>query len=180
MTQKVGVLAIQGGYQKHIDMLKSLGVEVKLVKLENDFDSIDKLVIPGGESTVLLNLLNKHQIFDKLYDFCSNKPIFGTCAGSIILSKGEGYLNLIDLKVQRNAYGRQVDSFVADLIFNHNKNITGVFIRAPKFVAVGNQVNILSKYQNSPVLLRQANILVSSFHPELTQNPIIHEYFLAM
>ncbi|ABO47264.1 pyridoxal 5'-phosphate synthase glutaminase subunit PdxT [Francisella tularensis] len=179
MTQKVGVLAIQGGYQKHADMFKSLGVEVKLVKFNNDFDSIDRLVIPGGESTTLLNLLNKHQIFDKLYNFCSSKPVFGTCAGSIILSKGEGYLNLLDLEVQRNAYGRQVDSFVADISFN-DKNITGVFIRAPKFIVVGNQVDILSKYQNSPVLLRQANILVSSFHPELTQDPTIHEYFLAM
>ncbi|MFV9931683.1 MAG: pyridoxal 5'-phosphate synthase glutaminase subunit PdxT [Francisella endosymbiont of Hyalomma asiaticum] len=179
MAQKVGVLAIQGGYQKHADMLKSLGVEIKLVKFENDFDSIDRLVIPGGESTTLLNLLNKHQIFDKLHNFCSNNPVFGTCAGSIVLSKGESYLSLIDLEVERNAYGCQVNSFVVDLSFN-NKNIVGVFIRAPKFVVVGNQVDILSKYENSPVLLRQANILVSSFHPELTQDTTIHEYFISM
>ncbi|ASG68106.1 pyridoxal 5'-phosphate synthase subunit PdxT [Francisella halioticida] len=179
MSQKVGVLAIQGAYVKHSDMLESLGANVKLVKSQNDFNGIDKLVIPGGESTTLLNVIDKHTLSDILYDFCSSKPVFGTCAGSIILSKGNDYLNLIDLTVERNAYGRQLDSFVTDLDFG-GKNISGVFIRAPKFVDIGNDVNVLSNYDQSPVLVRQGNILVSSFHPELTDNDSIHQYFLDM
>lgn len=177
MSVNVGVLAIQGGFQKHAEMLESLGAEVKLVKLANDFDKIDRLIIPGGESTALLNLLNKHQIFDELQDFCSRKPVFGTCAGSIILSKGSEYLSLIDLEVERNGYGRQVDSFVTDLGFMSN-SIKAVFIRAPKFTRVGNNVEVLTKFDDSPVLVRQDNILVSSFHPELTEDSSVHKYFL--
>lgn len=179
MSEKVGILAIQGAYVKHRDMLKSLGVDIKLVKSNNDFDDIDRLIIPGGESTTLLNVLAKHSLFEILYDFCSEKPVFGTCAGSIILSKGQGYLGLIDLTVERNAYGRQLDSFVTDLDFN-GKSVSGVFIRAPKFVTVGDGVDILSNCNQSPVLVRQGNILVSSFHPELTNDVSIHQYFLNM
>ena len=179
MSNKVGVLAIQGAYSKHSDMLKSLGADVKLVKSDNDFDNVDRLIIPGGESTTLLNVLAKHSLFDKLYDFCSKKPVFGTCAGSIILSKGQDYLCLIDLTVERNAYGRQLDSFVTNLEFN-DKSVSGVFIRAPKFMVVGDNVDVLSCYNQSPVLIRQGNILVSSFHPELTSDASIHEYFLNM
>ncbi|MEY8716792.1 pyridoxal 5'-phosphate synthase glutaminase subunit PdxT [Francisella philomiragia] len=179
MYVSVGVLAIQGGFQKHAEMLESLGVEVKLVKFTNDFDEIDRLIIPGGESTVLLNLLTKHQIFDKLQDFCSQNPVFGTCAGSIILSKGFEYLSLIDLEVERNGYGRQVDSFVTDLGFMSN-SIKAVFIRAPKFTRVGDNIEVLAKFDDLPVLVRQGNILVSSFHPELTEDSSVHKYFLNM
>ncbi|AJI53038.1 pyridoxal 5'-phosphate synthase glutaminase subunit PdxT [Francisella philomiragia] len=179
MSVSVGVLAIQGGFQKHAEMLKSLGAEVKLVKFANDFDEIDRLVIPGGESTALLNLLNKHQIFDKLQDFCLRNPVFGTCAGSIILSKGSEYLSLIDIEVERNGYGRQVDSFVTNLSFMNN-SIKAIFIRAPKFTRVGDNVEILAKINNSPVLVRQDTILVSSFHPELTEDYSVHKYFLNM
>ncbi|WP_150465058.1 pyridoxal 5'-phosphate synthase glutaminase subunit PdxT [Francisella sp. SYW-2] len=177
MSVSVGVLAIQGGFQKHAEMLESLGAEVKLVKLANDFDKIDRLIIPGGESTALLNLLNKHQIFDELQDFCSRKPVFGTCAGSIILSKGSEYLSLINLEVERNGYGRQVDSFVTDLAFMSN-SIKAVFIRAPKFTRVGDNIEVLAKFDDLPVLVRQGNILVSSFHPELTEDSSVHKYFL--
>ncbi|MED7819763.1 MULTISPECIES: pyridoxal 5'-phosphate synthase glutaminase subunit PdxT [unclassified Francisella] len=179
MSKKIGVLAIQGAYAKHSDMLKSLGADVRLVKSNNDFDDIDRLVIPGGESTTLLNVIEKHSLFDRLYDFCSKNPIFGTCAGSIILSKGKGYLGLIDLTVERNAYGRQLDSFVTNFDFN-GKSVSGVFIRAPKFIAVGDNVDVLSSYDQLPVLVKQGNILVSSFHPELTNDVSIHEYFLNM
>ena len=179
MSEKVGVLAIQGAYAKHSDMIKSLGADVKLVKSNNDFDNIERLIIPGGESTTLLKMLAKHLIFDRLYDFCSKKPVFGTCAGSIILSKGKGYLGLIDLIVERNAYGRQLDSFFTNLDFD-GKSISGVFIRAPKFVTAGDSVDVLCSYNQSPVLVRQGNILVSSFHPELTNDASIHQYFLNM
>ncbi|QEN26273.1 pyridoxal 5'-phosphate synthase glutaminase subunit PdxT [Francisella orientalis] len=178
MSVSVGVLAIQGGFHKHAEMLESLCAEVKLVKFANDFDEIDRLVIPG-ESTTLLNLLNKHQIFDKLQDFCLRNPVFGTCAGSIILSKGSEYLSLIDIEVERNSYGRQVDSFVTNLSFMNN-SIKAIFIRAPKFTGVGDNVEILAKIDNSPVLVRQDNILVSSFHPELTEDYSVHKYFLNM
>ncbi|MED7787960.1 pyridoxal 5'-phosphate synthase glutaminase subunit PdxT [Francisella sp. 19X1-34] len=179
MSVKVGVLAIQGAYAKHSDMLKSLGADVRLVKSSADFESIDKLVIPGGESTTLLNVLAKHSLFDKLRDFCSKKPVFGTCAGSIILSKGPSYLGLIDLTVERNAYGRQLDSFITNLEFDGG-SISGMFIRAPRFVSIGDNVDVLSSYNHSPVLVRQGNVLVSSFHPELTNDASIHQYFLNM
>lgn len=180
MSQKVGVLALQGGYSKHYDMLKQLGVDAFLVRTASELNSVDRLIIPGGESTALLNIIHKHDLWDDLSTFIKNKPVFGTCAGSILLSKGDSYFNAIDVDVKRNAYGSQINSFVENICFNDSQIIPAVFIRAPMIVNTGENVEILAKYQDQAVLARENNILVSTFHPELTSDFTIHQYFLTM
>ena len=183
---RVGVLTLQGDFREHLAALKKLGVEGCGVRTIEDLEKVDGLIIPGGESTTIANLLEKSGLFSALKERGKNGfPMYGTCAGEILLAKEitnypNSYLGLIDITVRRNAYGRQVDSFEADL---HIKNIGAfhaVFIRAPIIEWVGPKVEVLAEHEGIPVMAQQKNILVSSFHPELTNDLRIHEYFMRL
>jgi len=166
-----------------------LGVNVVLVKLPKHLDLVDGLIIPGGESTTIWKLLEITGLNVELKKKIEGGlPVYGTCAGMIVLSKEiENYLNqktlkVINIKVRRNAFGRQVESFETDLKIKYidGKPFKGVFIRAPLIVDYGKDVEILSTYEGKPVMARQRNILVSSFHPELTNDTRVHEFFMQM
>ncbi|MCJ7727388.1 MAG: pyridoxal 5'-phosphate synthase glutaminase subunit PdxT [Actinobacteria bacterium] len=187
---KVGVLSLQGAFKEHVSRLEECGVSVVEVRLPEQFKDIDGLIIPGGESTTINKLLKKYKFKESLDKFYRDrKPIFGTCAGLILLAKnitGEGKgLGYIDIEVQRNAYGRQVDSFeeLLDISFNQNENgrkFKSIFIRAPKILSVGRKVEVLAKLKDEIVLVRDNNVMVCTFHPELTDDLRIHNYFINM
>ena len=187
---KVGVLSLQGAFKEHITRLKECGVSVVEVRFPEQLKDVDGLIIPGGESTTINKLLKKYKFKESLDKFYRDrKPIFGTCAGLILLSKniyGEGKgLGYIDIDVQRNAYGRQVDSFeeMLDISFNKNKNggkFKSIFIRAPKILNAGKKVEVLAMLKDEIVLVRDNNVIVSAFHPELTDDLRIHRYFINM
>ena len=186
----VGVLALQGDFREHIKMLEKINVPVIEIRFPQQLEEIDGLIIPGGESTTINKLMDKYGFKEGLKVFMgSGKPIFGTCAGLILLASGvsgrEPGLGFIDIKVKRNAYGRQVDSFeeVVSINLDHRpdpKGFKSVFIRAPKIVYTGKNVKILSSLGEDVLLAREKNILVCSFHPELTDDTRIHEYFIEM
>ncbi len=187
---RVGVLSLQGAFKEHITRLEECGVSAVEVRFPEQLNSIDGLIIPGGESTTINKLLKKYNFKESLDKFYQgNKPIFGTCAGLILLAKsiegeGEG-LGYIDIKVQRNAYGRQVDSFeeLLDISFNQNENgkeFRSIFIRAPKILSTGKEVVVLARLKGEMVLLRDKNVMVCAFHPELTDDLRIHRYFINM
>ncbi len=181
----VGVLALQGDYQKHLEILDSIDVRGVEVRLAEDFDRVERLIIPGGESTVMTELLGRLRMEDKLASFVSKQPVWGTCAGMILLASGVNdrsvkTLGAIDIAVDRNGYGRQVFSTVAPatLALNgHRESLDLVFIRAPRVTRVGEGVTTLLKCGDDPVLLAQNNVLVSAFHPELTGSALLHDYF---
>jgi len=186
----VGVLALQGDFKEHIKMLKDLDIPVIEIRFPQQLEEIDGLIIPGGESTTINKLMDKYGFKERLKDFYkSGKPIFGTCAGLIILAsevsgKGPG-LGFIDMKVKRNAYGRQIDSFeeMVSINLNHKPDpvsFKSVFIRAPKIVYTGKNVKVLSSLSDDILLAREKNILVCAFHPELTDDTRIHKYFIEM
>ena len=186
----VGVLALQGDFKEHIKMLKGLDIPVIEIRSPQQLEEIDGLIIPGGESTTINKLMDRYGFKEGLKDFRrSGKPIFGTCAGLIILAsevsgKGPG-LGFIDMKVKRNAYGRQIDSFeeMVSINFDHKpdrNSFKSVFIRAPKIVYTGKNVKVLSSLGDEVLLAREKNILVCSFHPELTDDTRVHEYFIEM
>jgi len=182
----IGVLALQGDFDAHRRRLEELGAEVVLVKKPEQLDSIDGLVIPGGESGTFLKLLGE-QGFAKLKDFVKAKPTFGTCAGAILLAtevenpqqKGLGALNI---RIRRNAYGRQVDSSIREGRFIQDKfgasPMEMVFIRAPKIEHVGEGVEIIATEGADPVAVRQGRSMAATFHPELSDDPRIHQAFL--
>ena len=186
----IGVLALQGAFQKHIDMLNHLQVSTKKVRYYSDFTDIDALIIPGGESTTLSNLIVNENLFNKISDFVCNKPVFGTCAGLILLSNKSQddtkviSFNSLNVKVERNGWGRQVDSFqtIIDIKTDSNKsyNFNGVFIRAPKITSCNGTAKVLSSLNGSPVMVRDGMTLGTTFHPELTDDLRIHEYFIDM
>lgn len=184
----VGVLALQGDFAKHIEIMQSLGVQTKEVRSVSDLKDCEGLIIPGGESTVMVKLIDEMGLRDPLLEFAKNKPVFGTCAGLILMSKkipNASFcpLQLMDVEVERNAYGRQIDSFEAPIILKFENNqafsFPAIFIRAPKIQNHG-VAEVLGTHQNNPVLVRQRNFLGATFHPELTENAIVHEYFLKM
>ena len=178
---KIGVLALQGSFHEHIEALKKLNIETIQIKLPEQLDEIDALIIPGGESTTMLQLLEKYK-FDLKQFKDSGKPILGTCAGCIVLAK----LGLIDIKVERNAYGSQLFSFIDEVVLEDKENnvekkkIKGVFIRAPKITDIGQEVKILATHNNKPVLVKQNNIMTATFHPELTDDVDVYKIFLNM
>jgi pyridoxal 5'-phosphate synthase pdxT subunit len=181
--RKIGVLALQGDFDAHRRRLEELGAEVVLVKKPEQLDEIDGLVIPGGESSTLLKLLGDAG-FEKLRQFVRTKPSFGTCAGAILLANDvenprQAALGALDITVRRNAYGRQVDSSIREGRFRDHP-IEMVFIRAPKIERVGDGVQVIATEGNDPVLVQQGNTLASTFHPELSADSRVHEYFLAM
>jgi 5'-phosphate synthase pdxT subunit len=183
---KVGVLGLQGDFREHLLVLKRLGVEGRDVRTREDLKDVDALIIPGGESTTMAQLLGKSGLDQAIKErHHHGMSLYGTCAGLILLAKEvtEGTpksLDLIDICVSRNAYGRQIDSFEADIHIKHMGAFHAVFIRAPKIQRCGTQVEVLAEHDGVPVLARQGHVLVSSFHPELTDDTRIHEYFLRM
>jgi len=171
----IGVLAVQGNFREHAAMLRRLGAKVVEVRKPEQLEGLDGLVIPGGESTTFMRLMRLYGLDEAVRRF--EQPVFGTCAGMIVLDRE--HLGLVDLVVDRNAYGRQVASFEADLrLRDDDKPLRGVFIRAPCVRDHGDGVEVLAEHDGEPVLLRQGRFLVASFHPELTEDTRVHELFL--
>jgi pyridoxal 5'-phosphate synthase pdxT subunit len=191
MKKKVGVLALQGDFEAHAKALERAGAEPVLVRTAEELKSVDGLVIPGGESTTMLKLLNYMNLKEPLREFANQKPVFGTCAGAILLAKEvenpqQESFGVIDLTIQRNAYGRQLDSRVAriepDAEFQRRAGdgvVEAVFIRAPIIRRAGPEVKVLAQYEGDPVLVEQGKHLVATFHPELTQDSRVHKLFLS-
>jgi 5'-phosphate synthase pdxT subunit len=184
---KVGVLALQGAVTEHIRSVELAGAHGVAVKRIEELNDIQGLIIPGGESTTIGKLMRKYGFIEAIRDFsAAGKPIFGTCAGLIVLAariegQEEAHLKLMDITVTRNAFGRQRESFETDLeITGIDERVRAVFIRAPLIRDVGSQVNVLSTYNNEIVTARQGHLLVSSFHPELTDDYRLHQYFVNM
>lgn len=186
----VGVLALQGAFKKHIEMLESLNVKALMVRNVKDLELIDALIIPGGESTTISRQLKFTKLDDKIQEFGKTKPIFGTCAGLILISK-EIYssemkpFGFIDISVERNAFGRQVDSFKANIeVYLSSKKqpsiVPAFFIRAPRIRKCGSDVEVLATFEGEPILVKQGHHLAATFHPELTDDPLIHRYFLSL
>jgi pyridoxal 5'-phosphate synthase pdxT subunit len=170
----IGVLAAQGNFREHAAMLRRLGADVVEVRKPEQLEGIDGLVIPGGESTAITRLIRLYGLEEAIRRF--GRPILGTCAGLILLDRA--HLGLIDLEVERNAYGRQVQSFEADLELDGDRPLRGVFIRAPRVAETGPGVEVLADLHGDPVLLREGRVLVAAFHPELTDDTRVHERFL--
>ncbi len=166
---------MQGNFREHVAMLRALGAEAVEVRLPEELDGLDGLVIPGGESTAIARLMRLYGLEEALRRFA--QPVFGTCAGMILLDRD--HFGLVDIEVDRNAYGRQVASFEADLeLDGESEPLRGVFIRAPRVREVGPEVEVLAELDGEPVLLRQGRFLVASFHPELTDDTRVHAVFL--
>ncbi len=190
MRSKVGVLALQGDFAEHAEVLRGLKAEPIFVKLPEDLKGVKALVIPGGESTTQLRLLKASGLYEAIKEFGKKGyPIFGTCAGLILLASEvlteppDYSLGLLDIKVARNAYGRQKESFEAPIeidLSDGPRETLGIFIRAPKILTYGKNVKVLGKLNGEPVLVREGNVLGATFHPELSGDPVVHSYFLKM
>jgi len=181
---RVGVLAIQGDYDAHARALADVDAGPREVRKPEQLDGLDGLILPGGESTTMLKFLEKHDFFEVLGQFCATRPVFGTCAGTILLARevrnpAQRSLGVLDAVVERNSYGRQIDS----AILNEPTELSGgelemVFIRAPRIVSVGPSVQTLASREGSPVLVRQGNVMAATFHPELSIDRRIHKLFV--
>jgi 5'-phosphate synthase pdxT subunit len=188
----IGILALQGDYAAHAAMLEQLGAGVRLVRGAADLEDLAGLVIPGGESTTILRLLERNGLRDALVDYVAARPTFGTCAGVILLAREvtnpeQASLGILDVKVARNAFGRQVDSFIGVVASEPlGGTIEGVFIRAPRILDCGAGVEVLGRLAGGsehglplePVLVRQGHLLGATFHPELTADPRVHRFFV--
>ena len=184
----IGVLAIQGDYAAHADALTDVGALPSLVKTAEDLrldgKSLDGLILPGGESTTILKFLERRGLFDALQQFCQSKPVFGTCAGAILLARevrnpAQRSLGILDAVVERNAYGRQIDSS----ILTEETSLPGgplemVFIRAPRIVTTGESVEVLARREGFPILVRQGMTMAATFHPELSADRRVHKAFV--
>ena len=182
---KIGVLALQGDFAAHQRRLEELGAEVVLVRKPEQFDEIDGLVIPGGESTTFLKLLDERS-YRKLDEFVHSKPTFGTCAGAIMLAKEvenphQPGLDALDITIRRNAYGRQIDSSIVEARSALGDALLEmVFIRAPRIERIGEGVEVLAKRGDDPVLVRKGSVMAATFHPELSDDPRVHAEFLKL
>ena len=182
---RIGVLALQGAFRAHGQRLARLGVDTQEVRTSRDLAAVDALVMPGGESTTMSNLLTSSGLFDEVKARLSDgMPVFGTCAGLILLATevldgrpDQRSFGVLDATVRRNGYGRQLQSFEADVAVN-GRPFHGVFIRAPRIESVGPAVEVLAEHEDVPVLVRQGAVLAAAFHPELTEDTRLHEYFL--
>jgi 5'-phosphate synthase pdxT subunit len=189
--KKIGILALQGDFEAHARTLSGLGAEPVFVRSAADLDTGDALIIPGGESTTMLKLLHAENLLSPIAAFGRSHPVFGTCAGAILLAAGVSHpeqeaLGLLDIDVERNAYGRQIESRVTQIApeaefgaRTHPGDMEAVFIRAPVIRRVGPEARILARYQGDPVLVEQGMHLVATFHPELTADSRVHELFLS-
>ncbi len=201
---RIGILALQGAVQPHVEKLGQLGVKTQLVKHKQDLENLSGVILPGGESTTMLHLLEVNDLFSALGDFIRERPSWGLCAGTILLSKevlskdvlsrnglssnvagpSQRSFGTIDMTVDRNAFGRQVDSFIDVLSPEASSMALGiqeaVFIRAPRITRVGAQCEVLYRFQGEPVMVRQKNALASTFHPELSSRSQLHQFFIGM
>ncbi len=184
----IGVLALQGDFAEHEAILKRLGVEAREVRVPADLDGLDGLIIPGGESTTITRLMAMYNLLEPLRAFAAHRPVWGTCAGMIVMAKRatdldrEG-LNLMDITVERNAFGRQVDSFETDLEIKGMPGppLHAIFIRAPLIREVDDGVEVVAQLQDGRIVAaKQGKLLVTSFHPELTNDDRMHRYFLSL
>ena len=188
--KRIGVLALQGDFEAHRKALKEAGAEAVEVRTAAELESLDGLVIPGGESTTMLKLLVSESMMEPLRQFGARRPIFGTCAGAILLATevtqpAQESLGLVDIAVERNAYGRQVDSRVSQIRpetgfanGDGHRELEAVFIRAPIIRRVGDGVRVLARFQGDPVLVEQGRHLVATFHPELSTDRRVHRLFV--
>jgi len=189
---KIGVLALQGDFAEHQAMLRSIGVEANQIRLPAELDGLDGLIIPGGESTTIGKLAVTFGLMEPLRRFAASRPVWGTCAGAILLSRDaqrdQPLLGVIDIAIKRNAFGRQVDSFEADLsvpvLTDPRRPFHAIFIRAPLITNAGRGVEVLARLADGEtgdiVAARQGSLLATSFHPELTDDDRFHRYFLSM
>ena len=184
----IGVLALQGDFAEHEAILKRLGVEAREVRVPADLEGLDGLIIPGGESTTITRLMAMYSLLEPLRAFAAHRPVWGTCAGMIVMAKRasdldrEG-LNLMDITVERNAFGRQVDSFETDLDIKGmpGPSLHAVFIRAPLIRQVDDGVEVVAQLKDGRIVAaKQGKLLVTSFHPELTNDDRMHRYFLSL
>ena len=185
---RIGVLGLQGDFEKHLNALERAGADSCIVRTPTDIVRIDALIIPGGESTTVGILMERTGVGEAILKrVAGGMPLYGTCTGLILMAKEiencvQYRLGLMDITVRRNAYGRQVDSFEADIEVAELGTcpVRAVFIRAPKVTRANGKVQVLGEHEGVPVLVRQGNLLASSFHPELTEDTRIHEYFVEM
>ena len=183
---KVGVLGLQGDVREHARSLEAAGATAVVVKRPDELHAVDALVLPGGESTTIGKLMDRFELLEPLVErAAAGMPLYGTCAGMILMAReirGEHSaplrLNLMDVTVRRNAYGRQVDSFESDIRIGDIEDFRAVFIRAPLVEEVGTGVDVLGEHDGHPVIVRQGHLLASSFHPEMTGDPRVHELFV--
>jgi 5'-phosphate synthase pdxT subunit len=187
VNMQIGVLALQGAFAAHSDCLTSIGVQSIEVRTPEQLGSVDALLMPGGESSTMSQLLESSGLFGPIAQrIADGMPVFGTCAGMILLASeildgrsDQRNFSAIDISVRRNAFGRQVDSFEATINSSVGE-FHGVFIRAPRIERVGAQVEVLGSINDEPVLVRQGNVLAASFHPELSNDARLHEYFVSI
>ena len=183
-----GILGLQGDFQAHKRSLDEIGITAAIVKKTEQLDDVDGLIIPGGESTTLIKLMDAWGWWQPLIDFAAGKPVFGTCAGMILVAKNvsnppQKSLDLIDVDVERNGYGRQIDSFEVTGEFRANRQtreMPMIFIRAPRITRLGENVEALVECRGDVVMAREGNVLIASFHPELTDDLSVHRYFSEM
>lgn len=186
MGKVVGVLALQGDFDQHEHALRNLKIQPKKVRSSEELKQCDALILPGGESTTFIKLLQKTGLYKAIQKFAKDRPLMGTCAGLITLaakitSNSMETLGLIDIEVERNAYGRQIDSFIKTVqipIFQDKPEFEGIFIRAPKILRLGKNVEKLGHLDEQVVMARNRRILVTTFHPELSRDVRIHQYFI--
>jgi 5'-phosphate synthase pdxT subunit len=187
MPKKVGVLALQGDFEAHAKAVRRAGAEAVEVRSADELAGVDALIIPGGESTTILKLLNETGLKQPVAEFAASKPVFGTCAGAILLAKQvtnplQEALGVVDITVERNAYGRQLDSRIVQLKPENgrlgNDEIEAVFIRAPIIRSVGPEAKVLLRYNGDPVLVEQGRHMVATFHPELSSDDRVHRAFI--
>ena len=181
---RIGVLAIQGDYAAHAEALLEAGATPVEVRKREELSDLDGLILPGGESTTILKFLERGHLFDELKQFCSTRPVFGTCAGAILLARevrnpAQRSLGVLDAVVERNAYGRQIDS---SILFSDSKlpgdKLEMVFIRAPRIVETGPDVEVLARRDGQATLVRQGKLMAATFHPELTADRRVHKAFV--
>jgi 5'-phosphate synthase pdxT subunit len=184
----VGVLALQGDFAEHEAVLRRLGIEARQVRLPKDLDGLTGLIIPGGESTTITRLIDLYGLREPIRDFAAGRPVWGTCAGLIVMANevpdlDREPLRLMDIAVQRNAFGRQIDSFEAELDIDEvaGEPVHALFIRAPLITSTGPEVKVLAALDGQGIVAaRQGHLLVTSFHPELTEDGRMHRYFLSL
>jgi 5'-phosphate synthase pdxT subunit len=184
LRPRIGVLAIQGDYAAHSEALMEAGADPVEIRNPEELGTLDGLILPGGESTTILKFLERRNLFDSIKDFAATRPVFGTCAGAILLARevrhpAQRSLGLLDATVERNAYGRQIDS----TILTEPTTLPGgplemVFIRAPRITATGPDVDVLARREEFPVLVRQGHLLAATFHPELSHDRRVHRLFV--
>ena len=187
---EIGVLSLQGDYINHINVLKICNINAREVKYAADFNSIDALIIPGGESTAISNLIEKQNLYEVINEFINIKPVYGTCAGLILLasiitnnnqSKKIKSFKILDMEIERNGWGRQVDSFTEKVeVKSFEEKFKALFIRAPKIKSLNKNIEVLSRVSDTPIMIKKNHILGTTFHPELTEDIRIHEYFINM